>query len=324
MHRRSAAIACLMALALAVGAEGANAQADYPNRPITFLVPMAAGSGSDAVARVVAQYAQPVLGQPMVVENVPGAGGQIGTARVARADPDGYTVLLGSVTTHAANQSLFKELSYDPVADFEPVAKLGTVALALVVNPSVPASSVRELIDYAKSHPGELTFGAGSASSRVAGEMFKSMARIDMLYVPYKGNPQAMTDLLGGQISLVIADFGATLPHIKAGKVKGLAVTSAERVSFVPDLPTMSEAGLPGYELTGWLAAYVPKGTPKPVIDKLNAAFTEVLANKDAVATLNAAGIEATPSTPDELKSFAAAETEKWAKVVKEAGIEPE
>jgi tripartite-type tricarboxylate transporter receptor subunit TctC len=314
----------LALLALAADLGKAAAQANYPSRAITFLVPMAAGSGSDAVARVVAQHAQPILGQPMVVENVPGAGGQIGTARVARADPDGYTVLLGSVTTHAANKSLFKKLSYDPVADFEPVAKLGTVALALVANPSVPATNVRELIEYAKSHPGELSFGAGSASSRVAGEMFKSMAGVDMLYVPYKGNPQAMTDLLGGHVSLVIADFGATLPHIRAGKLKALAVTSAQRVSFVPDLPTMSEAGLPGYELTGWLAAYVPKGTPKSIVDKLNATFTEVLASKDAVATLNSAGIEATPSTPDALKAFAAAETEKWAKVVKEAGIEPE
>jgi tripartite-type tricarboxylate transporter receptor subunit TctC len=204
------------------------------------------------------------------------------------------------------------------------VAKLGTTAFALVVGPSVQASSVRELIDYAKSHPGELTFGAGSASSRVASAMFMSLAGIDVLYVPYKGNPQALTDLLGGQISFVIADLAATLPQIKAGKLKGLAVTSAQRMKLAPELPTMLEAGVPGFELTGWLASYVPAKTPKPIVDKLNAAFTAALANRDAVAALQRAGIEATPSTPDELRAFTAREAEKWAKAIKDAGIEPE
>lgn len=323
MNRRYAA-ACVLAVALTAGATRAAAQDDYPSRVITMVAPFPAGSASDTVARIVTQYAQPVIGQPFIVENIPGAGGAIGAQRAARAEPDGYTVLLGSVAINAANRSLFKNLSYDPVADFAPVTKLGTTAFALVVGPSVTASSVRELIDYARSHPGELTFGAGSASSRVAGGMFKSLTGIDALYVPYKGNPQALTDLLGGQISYVVADLAATLPHIKAGKLRGLAVTSAQRTTLAPDLPTMIEAGVPGYELTGWLAAYVPAKTPKPIVDKLNAAFTAALANEDAVAALQRAGIEATPSTPDELRAFTASETEKWARAIKDAGIEPE
>ncbi len=193
-----------------------------------------------------------------------------------------------------------------------------------MVHPSVPASSTKELIDYAKAKPGELTFGSGSSSSRLAGEMLKSLAGIDMVNVPYKSNPQAVTDLLGGQISLVFADISTTLPQAKAGKVKALAVSSPQRTPLAPDLPTMAEAGVPGYDLTAWFAAFVPAGTPKPIVDKLNTAFKAALADPKATETLLGAGIEPTSSTPDELKAFVVAETDKWAKIVKAAGIEPE
>ena len=221
--------------------------------------------------------------------------------------PTGTPCSITSNTTHAANQSLFKKLPYDPIADFEPVTKLGTITLALVVNPSVPASTAQELIDYAKANPGELTFGSGSSSSRIAGEMLRTLAGIDMINVPYKSNPQAVTDLLGGQISLVFADISTTLPQAKAGKVKALAVSSAERSPLAPDLPTMAEAGVPGYDLTAWFAAFVPAGTPKPVVDKLNAAFkaaladpkvTQVLAQRRASSRARARPRSSRPSSP--------------------------
>jgi tripartite-type tricarboxylate transporter receptor subunit TctC len=324
MKRRFATAALLAALTLPAGIPHALAQDGYPSRVIEFVVPFAAGSATDTLARVLGEKMSASLGQPIVVDNRPGASGFLAAQNVARAEPDGHTVLVTSNTTHAANQSLFKKLPYDPVADFEPVSTLGTITLALVVNPSVPASTAKELIDYAKANPGELTFGSGSSSSRIAGEMLKTLAGIDMTNVPYKSNPQAVTDLLGGQISLVFADISTTLPQAKAGKVKALAVSSAERSPLAPDLPTMAEAGVPGYDLTAWFAAFVPAGTPKPVIDKLNAAFKAALADPKVTQALLSAGIEPSSSTPEELKAFVASETEKWAKTVKAAGIEPE
>ena len=288
------------------------------------MVPFAAGSATDTLARVLGEKMSASLGQAVVVDNMPGANGFLAAQNVARAEPDGLTVLVTSNTTHAANQSLFKKLPYDPINGFEPVSELGTITLALVVHPSVPASTAQELIAYAKAKPGELTFGSGSSSSRIAGEMLKTLAGIDMLNVPYKSNPQAVTDLLGGQISLVFADISTTLPQAKAGNVKALAVSSAERSPLAPDLPTMAEAGVPGYDLTAWFAAFVPAGTPRPIVDKLNAAFKAALADPQATKTLLGAGIEPTSSTPEELKAFVASETEKWAKIVKAAGIEPE
>jgi len=324
MRRRPVAAACLAALALAASPGRAAVQADYPSRVVTFVVPFAAGSATDTLARVLGQRMATSLGQPVVVENVPGASGMLGAQKVARAAPDGHAVLIGTNTTNAANRSLFKKLPYDPAADFAPVAKLGTIPLALVVHPSVPAANVRELIAHGKANPGKLSFGSGSASSRLAGEMFKAMAGVDMLHVPYKSNPPAITDLIGGQISLVIADLTTTLPHAKEGKLKALAVTSARRTPLAPDLPPMAEAGVPGYELTAWFAAYLPAATAEPVIARLHAAFAAALADPDTVGALRAAGIEPSPSTPEELGSFTAAETEKWAKSIEAAGIEPQ
>jgi tripartite-type tricarboxylate transporter receptor subunit TctC len=322
--RRFVQLALLASVALQGGLQNAAAQGAYPSQIIKFVVPFAAGSATDTLARVLGEKMSASLGQPIVVTNMPGASGSLGAQNVARAEPDGHTVLIGTNTTHASNQSLFKKLPYDPIGDFEPVSKLGRITLALVTNPSVPVSTTEELIAYAKANPGELTFGSGSGSSRLAGEMLKSLAHIDMLNVPYKSNPPAITDLLGGQISLVFADIATTLPHAKAGKLKALGVSSAKRSPLVPDLPTMAEAGVTGYDLTAWFAAYVPAGTPRQVVDKLNGTMKAALADEGAAKTLLGAGIEPESSTPEELKAFTITETEKWARIVKTAGIEPE
>jgi tripartite-type tricarboxylate transporter receptor subunit TctC len=318
-------IISVLAVALLTSvAAPAVAQPAYPNQPIKFIIPFAAGSATDTFARAVGAHMSTQYGQPVVVNNVPGGSGFIAANASAKAAPDGYTVFVTSSSTHAANKSLFKKLSYDPVADFEPVAKLGLLTLAMITHPSVPASNVREFIAYAKANPGKLTFGSGASSSRIAGELLKMMAGIDMVNVPYKSNPQAVTDLVGGQTSLVIADLTVTMPQVRGGRAKGLAVTSAKRSPLAPDLPTMSEAGVPGYELTAWLAAYVPAKTPVAIIDKLNEGFRNALADKQTINTLMSAGIEPEISTPEQLRTFAAAETRKWSEIVKAARIEPE
>ena len=296
----------------------------FPTRPIRFVVPFAAGSATDTLARVLGQKLTAAEGWNVVIENVAGASGMLAAQNVARAAPDGHTVFVTSNTTHAANQNLFKKLTYDPIADFEPVGKLGTITLALAVHPSVPAANTRELIAYGKANPGKLSFGSGSSSSRIAGEMLKSLAGFEMLHVPYKSNPMAITDLLGGQISLVFADISTTLPQIRVGKVKGFGVSSAQRSPLAPDLPTMVEEGVPGYDLTAWFAAFVPAKTPKPIVDKLNAAMNAALGDKTVQDALLAAGVEPLTSTPEELRAFVVSETRKWADIVKAAGIDPE
>ncbi len=288
------------------------------------MVPFAAGSATDALARILGQKLTAAEGWTVLIENVVGASGMMAAQNVARAAADGHTVFVTSNTTHAANQSLFKKLTYDPIGDFEPVGKLGTITLALAVHPSVPAGNAKELIAYGKANPGKLTFGSGSSSSRIAGEMLKTLAGFDMLHVPYKSNPMAITDLLGGQISLVFADVSTTMPQIRAGKVKGFGVSSAQRSALAPDLPTMIEAGVPGYDLTAWFAAFVPAKTPQPIVAKLNAALNAAMADKAVQDALLAAGIEPLTGTPDDLRAFVVSETQKWADIVKAAGIQPE
>ena len=322
MFRYLVAAAGLAAAVVAL-ANSAPAQT-YPTRPIRLVVPFAAGSATDTLARVLGQKLAAAEGWNVVIENMAGASGMLAAQNVARAAPDGHTIFVTTNTTHAANQNLFKKLSYDPVADFEPVGKLGTITLALAVHPSVPAGNVRELIAYGKANPGKLSFGSGSSSSRIAGEMLKNLAGFDMLHVPYKSNPMAVTDLLGGQISLVFADVSTTLPQIRAGKVKGFGVSSAQRSPLAPDLPTMAEEGVAGYELTAWFAAFVPAKTPKPIIDELNAAMNAAIADKAVQDALLSAGIEPLTGTPDELRAFVVSETKKWADIVKAAGIQPE
>ena len=320
---RSIALAASLVAGLLAWAPAAQAQT-YPTRPIKLVVPFAAGSATDALARILGQKLTAAEGWTVLIENVVGASGMVAAQNVARSPADGHTVFVTSNTTHAANQSLFKKLTYDPIGDFEPVGKLGTITLALAVHPSVPAADTKELIAYGKANPGKLTFGSGSSSSRIAGEMLKTLAGFDMLHVPYKSNPMAITDLLGGQISLVFADVSTTMPQIRAGKVKGLGVSSAQRSALAPDLPTMIEAGVPGYDLTAWFAAFVPAKTPQPIVAKLNAALNAAIADKAAQDALLAAGIEPLTGTPDDLRAFVVSETQKWADIVKAAGIQPE
>jgi tripartite-type tricarboxylate transporter receptor subunit TctC len=318
----------MMAIGLATlmmaGAGPASAQDRYPSQSIRFVVPFTAGSATDTMARLLGQHVSQSLGQPVVVENIAGGSGVMAAQNVARAAPDGYTVLITSNTTHASNQSLLRKVPYDAINDFQPVTKLGTITLALVGHPSVAAKDVKELIAFAKANPGKLTFGSGSTSSRVAGELLKVAASVDMLHVPYKSNPQVVTDLLGGQISLFFGDVSTSLPPVRAGRLKGFAVSSLKRSPLAPDLPTLHESGIAGYDLTAWFAAFLPAKTPRPVVDKLNAALRAALADKELEAKLQAAGIEAAGSSPEELNAFVSSEIKKWAKIAAEAKIEPE
>lgn len=297
---------------------------DFPSRSIKFVVPFAAGSATDAVARILGDHVSKTLGKPVVVENLAGASGVIAAQNVARAEPDGHTVLITTNTTHGANQSLLKSVPYDAVGGFEAIGKIGTITLALTTHPSVPAKTVAELVAHAKANPGKLTFGAGSSSSRIAGEMLKSLAGIDLTYVPYRSNPQAITDLLGGQISIVFADISTTMPQVRAGKVNGLAVSTASRSALAPELPTMAEAGVAGYDLAAWFAAFAPAKTPAPVVAALHKAIAAALADKATQDRLLAAGIEPEGSSPEALKAFVVAEIAKWADIVKKVGIQPE
>jgi tripartite-type tricarboxylate transporter receptor subunit TctC len=316
------AVACMLAGPALVPASAA-AQ-DFPSRAIKFVVPFTAGSATDTLARVLGQKLNATQGWTIVIENMAGASGQTAASNVARAAPDGHTVFVTSNTTHAANQNLFKKLSYDPVGDFAPITRLGDITLALALHPSIPANNVRELIAYGKANPGKLSFGAGSTSSRMASEMLKARAGFDMLHVPYRANPLAVADLLGGQVSLVFADLSTTLPQIRAGKVKGLGVSSVKRSPLAPELPTMIEEGIPDYEMIGWFAAFAPAKTPAPVVEKLNGAIRAAVEDKTVQENLLKAGIEPLTSTPDELRAYVVSETRKWADIVKAAGIEPE
>jgi tripartite-type tricarboxylate transporter receptor subunit TctC len=311
------------AVAIATVAMPAFGQ-NYPSRPIKFIVPFTAGSATDAVARIIGEHASKTLGQPVVVENIGGASGVVAAQNVARADPDGHTILITTNTTHGANQSLLKRVPYDAEKDFEPVTKLGTITLALIANPSVPAKNVGELVAYAKANPGKLSFGSGSSSSRIAGEMLKSRAGIDILHVPYRSNPQAVTDLLSGNIQLFFADISTTLPQVKAGAVTGLAVSTAKRSPLAPDLPTMAEAGVPGYDLAAWFAAFAPAKTPEAIVARLREALVSALTDKATGEKLLTAGIEPETSSSEELRAFVRSEIAKWAEIVKEAGIEPQ
>lgn len=321
--RRLWLAAVLAIAAIAAAPLGASAQS-YPDKAIKFIVPFAAGSATDTVARVLGEQIGKAQGWQVVVENMAGANGTIAARTVARAAPDGYTVLIGTNTTHGAAHSLMKNVPYDQVSDFEHLTRLGSITLALVTHPSLPVKSVTELVAYGKANPDKLTFGSGSSSSRVAGEMLKTMTGLDVRHVGYRSNPQAMQDLLGGHISMMFADVATTLPQVKAGKVTGLGVSSAKRTPLAPELPTMQEAGVKGYELTAWFAAWGPAGIPAPVLDKLRSALIAAVSDKAAQEKLLGAGVEPETSTPAELKAFVVSETKKWAEIVKAAGIQPE
>ena len=313
------------ALAALAAAASFGAQAQpFPDKPVTFIVPFAAGSATDQLARAIGQAMTQETKQQVIVDNKPGANAFIGAQAAARAPKDGYTVFITTNTTHAANEHLYKKLPYDPVKDFEPVTLLGRGGQIMVVNPSLPANNVQEFIKLAKSRPGKLTFGSGSSSSRIAGELFKQMTGTYIVNIPYKSNPPAVSDLLGGQIDVMITDMATGLPQVKSGKLKALGVSTTQRSALAPEIPTISEAGVKGYEMTYWFAAYVPAGTPQPVVARLNELLVKAARSGTAAHFYGSTGTEILTSTPEDLRKFQQAESQKWGRIITSAGIEKE
>ncbi|HSW83028.1 MAG TPA: tripartite tricarboxylate transporter substrate binding protein [Usitatibacter sp.] len=311
------------AFAGALLALGAQAQ-DYPAKPVTFVVPFAAGSATDQLARSLGQQVGADSKQNVLVDNKPGASGFLAAQQVAKAAPDGYTVLITTNTTHAANEHLYKQLPYDPVKDFAPVTLLGKGGQVMIVNMKVPAKTVKEFIAIAKKDPGKYSFGSGSSSSRIAGELFQQMAGVQLLHVPYKSNPLAVTDLLGGQIDMMITDNATGLPQVKGGKVRALGMSSLKRSPLAPDVPTIDEAGVKGYEMSYWFAAYLPAKTPPAVVARLHDLLVAATRGAAAKSFYENTGTEAVTSTPQELATFQAVEAVKWGRIIKSAGIQPE
>jgi tripartite-type tricarboxylate transporter receptor subunit TctC len=322
-HRRRTLALALAACAAATLPGLARAQA-FPAKPVTFVVPFAAGSATDQLARALGQSITEQTKQAVVVDNKAGASGMMAAQAAARAAPDGYTVLITTNTTHAANEHLFKKLPYDPVKDFAPVTGLGKGGQVMVVNVASPYKTVADVVAAAKKSPGKLSFGSGSSSSRMAGEMLKQLSGTDILHVPYKSNPMAITDLLGGQIDFMITDTSTGVPQVKAGKLRALGYSTQKRSTQLPDVPTLDEAGVKGYDMGYWFAAYVPAGTPAPVVARLNELLQAGVRGSAAKAFFDTAGSDPWTTTPEELAKFQAAETQKWGKVIKAAGIEPE
>lgn len=316
--------AAAAALALAFGSVAALAQ-NFPTKPMTIVVPASPGGAIDLAARLIGQKFTEAWGQPVVIDNRAGATGIIGTDLVAKSAPDGHTLALVA-SSHAINPSMVKKLPFDTIKSFEPVVLTHVVPLMLVVSPSVPAKSVTELVAYGKAHPGELSFassGSGGAP-HFSGELFKTMAGLDMVHVPYKGSTLAHPDLLSGRVSLMFDTVAAINTQVKAGKVRALAVTTARRASVAPNVPTMAEAGMPGYETSTWGGLLAPAGTPKPVVAKLNAEVNRILAMPDVRQKLLDAGIEPGGGSPQQFTDFIVHEMGKWGKVAKDAGIQPE
>jgi tripartite-type tricarboxylate transporter receptor subunit TctC len=323
-YRRRRTLLAAAAIALGAALPGTALAQAYPSKPITFVVPFAAGSATDQLARALGQSITEQTRQAVIVDNKAGASGMLAAQSAARAAADGYTALITTNTTHAANEHLYKKLPYDAVKDFAPVTGLGKGGQILVVNANSPYKSVADLLDTARKSPGKLSFGSGSSSSRVAGEMLKQLSGVDILHVPYKSNPLAITDLLGGQIDLMITDTSTGMPQVKSGKLRALGYSTQKRSVQLPDVPTIAEAGVKGYDMGYWFAAYVPAGTPPAIVTRLNELLVHGVRSAAAKAFFDTAGSEMWTTTPDELAKFQAAETQKWGKVIKAAGIEPE
>jgi tripartite-type tricarboxylate transporter receptor subunit TctC len=304
----------------------ARAADQWPVRPVKLIVPFAAGGTTDILARVVAAKLSEEYGQQFIVENKTGAGGNIAADFVARAEPDGYTFVVGTPGTHAINQFVFKNMTYDQVRDIAPVIIIARVPNLCSVTNSLPVKSVAELIAYAKSKPGELLYGTPGLGStaHVSTELFKSMTGVEMTHVPYKGSAPALTDLIAGRVHLMIDNLPAAQPFAESSSIRPLAVSSAKRWPGLPDLPTIAEAGVPGYEASSWFTIGAPAKTPKEIITKLNASVDKFLKTEDGIARLRKLGAEPAGGSPEEMQSYVLSETEKWGKVAKFAGIKPE
>jgi tripartite-type tricarboxylate transporter receptor subunit TctC len=323
MYLKNLLRAGLSAALLLSSAAGVHAEAQWPSKAVRFIVPFPPGGSTDIVGRVIAEKLRESLGQPFVVDNKAGAGGTIGSDIAAQAAPDGYTMLIGTSSTHAIAPGLYSRLAYDPSRDFEPVSLIGAATVMLVTHPSVPAKSVQELIALAKAEPTRLTFASSGNGgvSHLIGEYFKSSAGIEMLHVPYKGDTPMITDLISGQVSLAFGTAVAFLPHVQKGALQALAVTNAKPSPIAPDLPTIADSGLPGFEALQWFGILVPAGTPAPIVERLNSEIVKILQMPDVRERFQAMGIEIVGNTPEQFAAFMKDEAAKWQEVVARAGV---
>jgi tripartite-type tricarboxylate transporter receptor subunit TctC len=323
MKLRFALVLLFLAQAAAL-AQPADVQ-NYPDRPVRIIVPWPPGGGTDIFARAISEKLQQSLGQPFPVENRPGVAGNLGAAMAARSAPDGYTIMIATITL-ATSPALYKSLDYNPLKAFAGITLIAGVPHMLVVNPALPVKNVKELIALAKQKPGKLTYASAGVGSpfQIAAELFKQSAGVDILHVPYKGGGPAVADVIGDHVDMTFANLLAVLPQARAGQVRALAVTSAKRSSAAPDIPTIAEAGLPGYEFSSWFGALAPAGTPPAIIQKLNVAIVKALKSPELATQLSAQGADLIASSPKEFDAFLKSETQKWRKVIKAAGIKPE
>ena len=311
----------LVAFAAAAAPMGVQAQA-WPSKPIKYVVPFAPGGTTDILARTVGEKLSIALGQPVVVENKPGAGGGVGADFTAKAAPDGYTIMGGTISTHAINASLYSNLPYDPVKDFAAITLIARVPNLLVINPDIKAKNVAELIALMKANPGKFTFASSGngTSQHLSGELFKSMAGVDMQHIPYKGSPPALQDGVGGQVSMTFDNITTAWPLAKAGKLRPLAVTTAKRSSIAPEVPTLAESGLPGFEVGSWQGVFAPAGTPPEIVKRLNAEIVKILNMPDVKERLVALGAEPVGDTPEQFSAYVKSEVAKWSDIVKKSG----
>lgn len=325
--QRRGALQALGGLGLASAAPWAFGQdAPWPSKAVNYIVPFTPGGSTDVIGRTLCEKLQTALGQPFVVDNKPGAAGAVGATYVAKAKPDGYTLFGGTISTHAINASLYKNLSYDPVKDFEPVALIAMLPNVLIVSPTLGVNTVAELVALLKKDPTKRTFASSGAgtSTHLAGEMFADLIDVKLTHVPYKGTPPAMIDVASGQVPFMFDQMTAAVALVQAGKLKVIAVTTGKRMALAPQLPTMIEAGVPGFEMSSWQAVYAPKGTPKPIVNKLNAEIRKILALPDVKEKLvTTLGMEIVGSTPEELAAHMAREIPRWADLVKKSGATP-
>jgi len=318
-------IALLIAVSATAHAASTYLRQEYPTKAIRFIVPFAPGGGTDIIARIIASQLNEALGQAVVVDNRGGAGSTVGTDLTAKAPADGYTILLGNISL-AFNASLYKALPYNALTDLAPVTLVAVQPNIVVIHPSVPAKSINELVAAARAKPGLLAYASAGTGSgtHLAGEMLKMSLKIDLLHIPYKGTGPALTDLIGGQVQMMVSTFASALPHVRSGRLRALGVTSAKRSRAAPDIPTLIEAGVPGYDYSTWYGVLAPAGTPRAIIDKLNRTLRSTLALEDMKQKFDAQGVEPLASTPAEFSSYLKTETEKWTKVVRAAGIPPQ
>jgi tripartite-type tricarboxylate transporter receptor subunit TctC len=316
---RNILLACVMTIA---ANHAASAEAAYPTKPVTIIVPFAPGSGTDTCARLIGEFLKAELGQSFVVENQTGAGGTIAAGNAARAKPDGYTIVITTNTTHSAGPSLFKNIKYDPIKDFAPVARIGNIGSIIVSNPALPPKTIQEFVAYAKANTGKLSYGFGNSTGRVVGETLRRSTGIDVIPVPYRSNITAGTDLISGRLAMMVVDFTTGIPQINAGKMRTLAIPTKERSVDFPDVPTLHETVMPGFDLIAWLGMFAPAGTPPEVVEKLSSAMKVVLAKPDVRKKFHNVGIEAFWTDSKEFRTFVNSELTKWSGLIKAAGIE--